>query len=316
MSGLSIFSIAFLVAMLSAALRFATPLLMAALGELYTERTGILNLGLEGVMLGGAFTGFLVMHVTESMLLAFLSALLIGIVLGLLLGFFYIGLKANQVVIGILFSLMMVRFTGYLYRLIFGEGVLARKALLQNFPIPLLSKIPYAGEIFFNQSPLTYLVILLVPCAYFILYRTGFGLKVRSVGEHPQAADTLGINVFRMRYIGMMIGCGMAGMAGAFFSLHFGSFLDTMLSGRGYIALAIVIFGQWSPYKALAGAVLFGFVDALALRLQALSIPIPFQFFLMLPYVLTIVALLVSVRSRGDVGSSNGPKALMQPYER
>jgi simple sugar transport system permease protein len=187
---------------------------------------------------------------------------------------------------------------------------------MESWPIPLLSKIPVLGKILFNQSPITYLVILLMPVAYVVLYKTGFGLKVRSVGEHPQAADTLGINVFRMRYVGMMIGCGAAGMAGTFFSLHFGAFLDTMLSGRGYIALAIVIFGQWNPYRAAAGALLFGFVDALALRLQALSVPVPFQFFLMLPYVLTIAALLLSVRSRGDVGSSNGPNALMVPYER
>ena len=316
MSGTQIFSLAFITAMLAASLRFATPILMAALGELFTERAGILNLGLEGVMLGGAFAGFLVMHVTGNMLLAFLGGLLGGLLLGLLLGFFYITLQANQVVVGILFSLMMVGFTSYLYRLIFGDQVLAPQELLESLPIPLLSDIPILGRILFDQSPITYLVLALVPIAGFVLYRTGFGLSIRAVGEHPRAADTLGINVVRTRYLALLIGCGGAGMGGAFFSLHFGNFLDTMLSGRGYIALAIVIFGQWNPYRALVGAVLFGFVDALALRLQALAIPIPFQFLLMLPYALTIVALVVAVRSRGDVGSSSGPGALMVPYER
>ena len=316
MSGSQIFSGAFLIAMLAAALRFATPILMAALGELFTERAGILNLGLEGVMLGGAFVGFLVMQYTGNMLLAFLAALAAGILIGLGLGFFYITLQANQVVVGILFSLMMVGFTSYLYRLIFGDQVLPHRELLETFPIPLLSGIPYLGRILFDQSPITYLVIILAPIASYVLYRTGFGLSIRAVGEHPRAADTLGIDVIRMRYLGLLIGCAGAGMGGAFFSLHFGQFLDTMLSGRGYIALAIVIFGQWNPYRALVGAVLFGFVDALALRLQALAIPIPFQFLLMLPYALTIAALLISVRSAGDVGSSSGPKALMVPYER
>jgi len=316
MSGLQVLNIAFVTAMLAASLRFATPILMAALGELFTERAGILNLGLEGVMLSGAFVGFLVMHYTNQMLLAFLSTLAVGLLIGLALGFFYVTLQANQVVVGILFSLMMVGFTSYAYRLIFGDVVLSRMELLQNYPIPFLSQIPYLGEILFDQSPITYLVSILVPVASFVLYRTGFGLSIRAVGEHPRAADTLGISIVRMRYLGLLVGCGAASMGGAFFSLHFGSFLDTMLSGRGYIALAIVIFGQWNPYRALVGAVIFGFVDALALRLQALAIPVPFQFLLMLPYALTIAALLIPVRSAGDVGSSSGPEALMVPYER
>jgi simple sugar transport system permease protein len=172
------------------------------------------------------------------------------------------------------------------------------------------------GEVLFNQSPITYLAFLLAPVAALILYRTGFGLKLRAIGEHPRAADTLGVNVNLMRYQAIMIGCAAAGAGGAFFALEFGAFMDTMLSGRGYIALAIVIFGQWQPGRILIGAFLFGLIDALALRLQALSIPVPHQFLLMLPYLLTIIALLVSAGKRLDVGSPSGPKALMTTYER
>jgi simple sugar transport system permease protein len=302
--------------MLSASLRFATPILLAALGELYTERSGILNLGLEGVMLVGAFAGFLTMHFSDSMWLSFLAAVLTGLITGLLLGFFYVTLRANQVIVGILFSLMMVGFTSYAYRLVFGTDTLERQRLLEPLAIPLLSRIPVLGQALFHHSPFTYLALLLVPVAHFVLYRTGFGLQLRAVGEHPRGADTLGIDVTRTRYAGTIIGCVAASAGGAFFALSFGAFLDTMLSGRGYIALAIVIFGRWQPVRALVGAILFGFVDALALRLQALAIPVPHHFLLMLPYLLTIAALLFSVGSRGDVGGPSGPDSLMVPYER
>jgi ABC-type uncharacterized transport system permease subunit len=314
--GSQVLDIVFIAAMLSASLRFATPILLAALGELFTERSGVLNLGLEGVMLCGAFAGFLVAHFTGSMWLSFVAAILVGLLMGLFLGFFYVTLQADQVIVGILFSLMMVGFTSYSYRLIFGIEIPPRQRLLETLPIPILSRIPILGEVLFTQSPFTYLAIIVVPVAHFILYRTGLGLKVRAVGEHPKGADTLGINVIQMRYIGTVIGCVAAGAGGAFFALSFGTFLDTMLSGRGYIALAIVIFGRWNPTRTLVGAVLFGFVDALALRLQALAIPISHHFFLMLPYGLTIAALLFSIGSRGDVGGPSGPDSLMVPYER
>jgi simple sugar transport system permease protein len=316
MNTAQILSAAFLTAMLAASVRFATPILLAALGEIFTERSGVLNLGLEGVMLGGAFAGFWAMAATGNMLVAFLVAALAGLLQGLLLSVFYVTLRSNQVVIGLLYSLMMVGLTSFFYRLMFGETMLGKQELLSTMPIPVLSDIPFVGKILFDQSPITYFVLLLVPVAHFTLYRTRFGLSLRAVGEHPRAADTLGVNVNRMRRLGILIGCTAAAMGGAFFSLHFGQFLDEMLLGRGYIAIAIVIFGQWSPYRALLGALLFGLVDALALRLQALNTGAPFQFLLMLPYVLTILALLVSVRQRGDVGSPSGPTALMTPYER
>ncbi|NUQ36486.1 MAG: ABC transporter permease [Caldilineales bacterium] len=309
-------TLTFMTAMLAAAFRFATPILLAALGEIFTERSGILNLGIEGVMLGGAFVGFYVMYVSGNMWLTFLAAIFAGLCMGGVLGFFYITLRANQVVVGILFSLMMVGLTSFLYRLLFHETMLGKQERLTQLPIPGLSQIPFLGEILFTQSPLTYLALLLAPVAHFLLYRTEFGLSVRAVGEHPRAADTLGVSVTRLRYLSVLIGCGAAAVGGVFFSLHFGQFLDEMLLGRGYIAVAIVIFGQWRPGRALLGAIIFGLVDAFALRLQALSITVPFQFLLMLPYVLTILALLISVRFRGDVGSPSGPHALMAPYER
>ena len=311
-----ILTVAFITALLAASLRFATPILLAALGEMFTERAGILNLGLEGVMLGGAFIGFLVIYVTGNLGLAFLLAIVAGMLIGLILGFFYITLQANQVVAGILFNFMMVGLTGYSYNLLLGQNRLPRLEVLETWPIPLAKEIPIIGEALFDQSLITYTALILVPLAGLVLYRTGFGLKLRSVGEHPRAADTLGINVTLMRYLAMLIGCAGAGAGGAFFALEFGAFMDTMLSGRGYIALAIVIFGRWNPGRILVGAFLFGLIDALALRLQALAIPVPHQFLLMLPYLLTILALLFSVGSRSEVGSPSGPKALMVPYER
>lgn len=311
-----LWSVTFLTALLAASLRFATPILLAALGEVFTERSGILNLGLEGVMLGGAFVAFLVIYGSGNLPLAFLLGIVAGVLFGLGLGFFYITLQANQVVVGILFNFMMVGLTGYSYNLLLGNNRLPRLEVLKPFPVPLLNQVPIVGEILFRQSAITYIAFLLVPAAAFLLYRTGFGLKLRAVGEHPRAADTLGINVNTMRYVAMVLGCAGAGAGGAFFALEFGAFLDTMLSGRGYIALAIVIFGQWKPSRVLVGAVLFGLIDALALRLQALAIPVPHQFLLMLPYLLTIFALLVSAGNRLEVGSPSGPKALMQPYER
>ena len=311
-----ILGMAFVTALLAASLRFATPILLAALGESFTERAGILNLGLEGVMLGGAFIGFLIVYSTGNLGLALLLAILAGMLIGLFLGFFYITLQANQVVTGILFNFMMIGLTGYSYSLLLGQNRLPRLEVLDTFPIPLLREIPVLGEALFDQSPITYLAFLMVPVATLVLYRTGFGLKLRAIGEHPRAADTLGVNVNLMRYLSMMIGCAGAGAGGAFFALGFGAFMDTMLSGRGFIALAIVIFGRWKPSRILAGAFLFGLIDALALHLQALAIPVPHQFLLMLPYLLTILALLVSIGNRLEVGSPSGPKAIMQPYER
>jgi simple sugar transport system permease protein len=310
-----ILNVAFFTALFAAALRFATPILLAALGEIFTERAGILNLGLEGVMLGGTFSAFLTMVATENPLLALVVAVLVGLLLGVVLGLFYVTLQSNQVVIGILFTLMMVAFTGYAYRLLFGDEI-TRVPAIGTLPIPGLEGIPVLGSVLFDQSPLTYLALVLVPVASVVLYKTKFGLKVRAVGEHPRAADTLGVSVPTVRYIGLLIGCGAAGAGGAFFALQFGSFLDAILAGRGYIALAIVIFGRWNPTKALLGAVLFGLVDALALRMQALSVPIPNQFLLMLPYLLTILALLFSIGARSEVGGPSGPKALNTPYER
>jgi general nucleoside transport system permease protein len=310
-----VLSVAFLATLLAAGLRFATPILLAALGEIFTERSGVLNLGLEGVMLSGAFVGFLVILKTGNAFLAFGAAIIAGILIGGILAFFYVTLQANQVVVGILFNLMMVGLTSYVYRLLFGNRVL-NAPRIGTQPVPFFKDLPLLGPALFDQALITYLALLLVPVASLVLYRTAFGLKLRAIGEHPRAADTLGVNVTRLRYIALLIGCGAAGAGGAFFGLQFGAFLDSMLTGRGYIALAIVIFGRWNPAGALAGAFIFGLVDAIALRLQALALPIPNQFLLMMPYLLTILALLFSIRSHSEVGSPSGPRALGTPYER
>lgn len=298
----------------AAGIRLASPLLLAALGELFAERSGVLNLGIEGMMLMGAISGFWITFITQSLFLGVLVAILVGGLMGLLMAFLSVSLRANQIVAGLALWIFGLGFSGFLYRAgIWGPYAYPTVSTFGNVAIPGLSKIPVLGPILFNQSILVYLALIAVPVCFFLLFKTTWGLKVTAVGENPRAADTLGINIFRTRYICVIIGGILAGLAGAFLPLVWmGAFNENMTAGRGFIAFALVIFAAWKPWRILAGSLLFGTIDAIQMRLQAAGgIWIhSYQFLLMLPYILTIVALVILSRRAG------APAALAKPYVR
>lgn len=307
-----IFTSAFLITWLAASIRLAGPVLLAALGETFDELSGVLNVGIEGTILLGALASFLISFHYGNPWLGLLGAILVGLSFNLFLAWMYIDVKASQVVVGIVFNTLALGVASYAYRVAFGEQVTPQKvAMLGTVNIPGLSELPFLGPVLFSHSILVYVTFALVLVSGFVLYRTKFGLKLRAVGEHPRAADTAGIDVRRMRYIGVLLSGAAAGMAGAYIILaQLGLFRDNIVSGRGFIALAIVIFGRWNPYKAGLAALAFGAADALQLSLQIFNFGLPPQLLLSLPYVLTILAM------SGLVGKAISPAALMTPYSK
>lgn len=282
---------------LSASMRLAVPILLAALGGIYNEKSGVLNIGMEGMMIVGSLVGFVTGFFLHSLWLGVLAAVASGILLGMLLGFFVITLDANQVVAGISLNLLCVGVTSLLFRVIFGVGRAPRVNSFEALPVPGLGDIPILGPLLFRQSPLVYITYALVALSFLIIHRTSWGLSIISTGENPEAAETLGVNVTRTRYAAMMVSGGLCALGGAFLSVDStGLFIDNMTAGRGYIALALLILGRRHPFGLLAAALMFGAADALQLRTQILNIGIPFQFMLMLPYILTIIVLVVFVR--------------------
>jgi len=271
-----------------------TVFLFAAVGEIITERAGVLNLGLEGMMLVGAVTGFLVNYELEQLWLGVLAAVIAGGALGLLHALLVVGFRTNQVVTGLTLVIFATGLSGYA-----GESVVgvAPPATFEPVAIPWLSAIPVLGRIFFRQNALVYLSYGLVGATWFWLFKTRPGLNLRSVGESPETADAAGISVVRTRYAAVVAGGGFAGLAGAYLSLaQSPSWVPNMTAGRGWIAIALVIFATWSPVRAVFGAYLFGCVEALGFRLQAVGVDIPSFFVSMLPYLFTIVVLVVISR--------------------
>jgi simple sugar transport system permease protein len=307
-----LFTSAFLITWLAASIRLAGPVLLAALGEIFDELSGVLNIGIEGTILLGALTSFLVSLLSGNAWLGLLAAVLVGLLVNLPLAWMYIDVKASQVVVGIIFNTLALGLASYTYRVVVGETTKPMKApMLPVMDIPGISDLPFLGPVLFNHSVLLYFTILLVFLAGFVLYRTKFGLNLRSVGEHPRAADTTGISVNRMRYIGVLLSGVSAGLAGAYLALsQLGIYRDNIVSGRGFIALAIVIFGRWNPYKATLAALAFGAADALQLSLQIFKFNVPPQVLLSLPYILTILAM------SGLVGKAIPPAGLLTPYEK
>ncbi|MCL4251829.1 MAG: ABC transporter permease [Anaerolineae bacterium] len=299
----------FLLTLLGATLRIATPILYGALGEMIVERAGILNLGIEGTMLLSAFGGFVAAQLSGSIYLGLLIAVAIGVLLSLLMGFLSITLGLNQHVSGLGITLFASGLALFLFRIIYG-GESIPPALEESFPQLRI----FGGtslEPVFSQYVFTYAAFLLVPLLAWLLYRTSFGLRLRSVGENPEAADTAGISVFRTRYVALLMGGALMGLGGAFLSLaQLGAFTHGIINGRGWVAIAIVIFGNWRPWRVLAGALLFGGLQALQLRLQAEGVQLPYEIFLMLPYVMTIVAIAITGRN------ASYPAALLKPYRR
>jgi general nucleoside transport system permease protein len=301
--------IALVQSVLGATWRLATPLIYTSIGEMFTERSGVLNIGLEGIMLFGAFAGFAAGTYSGTPTVGLIAAIIIGLLTGLLFAVFTVTIKANQIVVGAALNMIGLGMTGFLYRTMFDISTTGVKTY-PPLAIPFLSKIPLVGEILFKQSILVYATLVVVPLASFLLYRTGFGLAVRSVGEHPKAADTVGISVTRIRYACCMLGGALAGVGGAFLTLsHTNMFIEGLVAGRGFIALAVVVFGRWKPWGIFGASLLFGVFYALQLQLQAMTNSvIPYQFWQALPYLATLIVL---VALRGRAGA---PRALGVPY--
>jgi simple sugar transport system permease protein len=304
----------FSLTLLSGMVRIATPVLLAALGELVTESSGVMNLGIEGMMLTGAFTGFMTAHGTGSLWLGVLAAIGGGMVAALLMAFMSVTLQVDQVVSGLAINLLAAGLTFYLFRVSFqnvGDQNLPNIDTFRPVDIPVLSDIPVLGEVLFSQPPLTYLALLAVPLISIFLYRTRFGLETRVVGENPRAGDMRGLHVSGLRYAALLFGGLMAGLGGAFLTLDSsGLFVPQISGGRGFIAFALVIVGNWSAWKILIGALFFGFIDSLQLQLQAVGSDVPHQLLLALPYLMTIVILVVAR------GRSSAPLSLGRPYAR
>lgn len=302
----------FVIGVLAASIRLATPILLAALGEIFVERAGILNLGIEGTMLMGALGGFLGGYWTGNLWVGLLTGCLAGVLFGLLMGVMSITIKANQVVAGLGITILGSGLSTLLFRLAFGlRSQPPTLRIFPNLPVPGLSSIPIMGPILFQHNILVYLTLILVPIASLVLYRTHFGLKLRAVGESPDAADTRGIRVDRIRYLSLVIGGALAGLGGSYLVLgSLGLFWTQMTAGRGFIAIAVVIFSKWDPARALVGALVFGLASAVQISLQTLRVPIPSEILLMLPYIITIVVL-VGVSRRAEF-----PGAFAVPYYR
>jgi len=305
--------ILFTASLWAAAIRIASPLIFATLGELICERAGVLNLGIEGIMTVGAFAGWVAVYHGADLWTGLVIAALAGAAFGLLHGFLTVPLGLSQHVTGIGVTLLGMSLTYYTYRLVFPEVTSPPKIEpFAPYAIPGLSDIPFCGEALFRQTPLTYLAFISVLAVAYVLYRTPIGLAVRTVGENPAAVEAQGIDVTWLRMGAVAVGSAFMAIGGAFLTMSaFNSFYFDMVNGRGWISIALVVFGSWRPGKALLGAILFAAFDAYQLRLQQLAGGyVPYQVFLMLPYILSILALIVMSRRAGY------PRALMLAYRK
>jgi ABC-type uncharacterized transport system permease subunit len=298
-----------LVGILASGIRLATPYLYAAIGETLGQRSGVLNLGVEGQMLLGAFAAFYVAYTTGNLWLGMLAAVIVGALMGLAMAFVTVNLQAQQGISGIGFYLFGLGMSDLLFQKLLGTVETVQG--FEKINIPILSDLPVLGPIFFSQNLLVYGAYLLVPVAWFIINKTTLGLKIRAVGENPEAADSLGVSVAGVRYFTITLGGILSGVAGASLSIALlNVFQQNMTSGLGFIAVALVYFGAWRPWGVLGGALIFSMVNSLQLWVQVLGIPIPSDIAVMMPYVLTIVVLVISV------SRVRSPSALTKPFER
>ncbi len=333
------FSLTVLIGILTSGVRLATPYLYAAIGEMLGQRSGVLNLGVEGQMLMGAFAAFYVTYVTGNLGWGLIAALAVGALMGLAMAFVTVHLQAQQGISGIGFYLFGLGLSDLLFQKLVGtvrtvsgfpkielpvlgqipflgeiQKLVGTVRTVSGFPkieLPVLGQIPFLGEIFFQHNLLVYLAYLLVPLAWFVLYKTTLGLKIRAVGENPQAADSLGVSVARVRYFTIILGGMLSALGGASLSVGLlNVFQQNMTSGMGFIAVALVYFGAWSPLGVLLGAWIFSMINALQLWMQILGVPIPSDIAIMLPYVMTILVLVfAALRTRA-------PSALTKPFTR
>jgi ABC-type uncharacterized transport system permease subunit len=301
-----------IVSVLRSTLRQSTPITLGALCGIFCERSGIVNIAIEGMMLMSAFTGYYAnVYLTAlplwlRLIVSIIVAALTGGLTSAIHAVLCIRFKVDHIISGTVINILAIGLTGYFYV----HGV-QTEGKLQPIHIPLLADVPIVGEVLFNNGPITYMALILVFAVSFVLWRTTWGLRMRAVGEHPRAADTVGINVYRMQYTNVIIGGCIAGLGGAFLTLEaVGSFERLMTNGRGFIALAAMIFGKWTPFGSLGAALLFGFANALQTQLQFTGgINIPHQFIGMLPYLLTVIVL------AGFVGRARPPANVGKPYE-
>ncbi|MCG7416431.1 MULTISPECIES: ABC transporter permease [Microbacterium] len=300
-----------LTGLLAGGLSLSVPLIFGAMCGVLSERVGVVNIAIEGQLLAGAFTSAVVATMTGNPFIGLIAAAVAGVLVSFVLAAFAIKYFVDQVIVGVVLNVLVVGLTSFLF-----SQLLAPNAAFLNspprfprLPIPVLADIPIIGPMLFNQTVIVYLMYVTVIAVYIGLFHTRWGLRLRAVGEHPQAADTVGINIARTRFWNVSLGGAIAGLGGAFFTLgSVGAFNKEMTAGAGYIALAAVIFGQWDPIRATLAALLFGFASNLQNTLGVIGSPVPSEFMLMLPYVVTIFAV------AGLVGKVRGPAAAGKPY--
>ena len=300
----------FLTGLVAGSFALAVPLIFGSMAGILAGRSGVVNIAIEGQLLSGAFTAAVVGSLTGSVWAGLVAAILSGVLVSWLLAVFSIKYLVNQVIVGVVLNVLVAGLTSFLFSTVLtGGSGLNRPPHFQDIRIPFLADIPILGPILFDQTILGYGMYLIVGLLWFALFRTRWGLRVRAVGEHPKAADTVGIDVNRTRYLSVLLGGAVAGMGGAFFTLvASSSFSKEMTAGQGFIALAAVIFGRWNPIGAFFAALLFGFATNMQYVLAILGTPVPSQFMAMLPYLVTVFAV------AGLVGRSRGPAASGVPY--
>ena len=297
------------VAMLAISITKATPLTFGALSGVFSERSGVVNIAIEGMMLSAAFFGFIVGAQTGSLAAGLGAAVLTGMTMALLHAVLSIRFRVDQIISGTVINILAVGLTGFFNRQLFATGAPSGQGVLPQVPLPVLQDLPILGPILFRHQPLTLAAILLVFVSHWVLFRTRWGLRTRAVGEHPLAADTVGIDVIRMRYANVVLGGALAGLGGAYFTLESVPHFEPLITnGRGFIALAAMIFGKWTPIGAWGAALLFGVTEALPVALQIQGVAVPYQLVGMLPYVLTIVVV------AGAIGRAQPPAAVGVPY--
>jgi general nucleoside transport system permease protein len=300
--------------LLASMIRLATPLILAALGGLFSERSGVINIALEGMMLSGAFTAAAVTARTGNPWIGLLAAGLAGVLVAFIHAVASIQYKADQVVVGtainILFLGIPALVSGAMFESTGATPQLPREQVLPDWNIPLLDRIPVLSQLLSGHKPIVYLALAMVPITYYVLFKTRFGLRLRAVGENPEAADTAGVSVAKMRYAGVMLSGLLAAIGGAYLSIGQNSlFTRNMTAGRGFIALAALILGKWHPVGALLACLLFGVAEAISIRMQGV-VNIPVQFIQIIPYVLTLVVL------AGFIGRATPPRALGIAYQK
>jgi general nucleoside transport system permease protein len=308
----AVFNMKFIQELLLSTVRMATPILIVALGELYSERAGLVNIGLDGIMAFGALIGFLVSYITGSPYLGILAGAVGGIMINMVYAFCTIHLGAEQIVYGMAINIFSPALASFIYKVYFGiNSTLIQATLMKELPIPFLSKLPVLGKVLFSHTPVVYLIYLMVPLTFVFFNKTKAGLNYKAVGEFPKAAESLGINVVRQKYIACIICGALAGIGGAYLTTcYISTYSDGVVAGRGFIALSAVIFGRWMPGGVMMAALLFGFTDAIQLRMQVMSPGTPYQLLAMLPYLCTLFVLaFLGIKKAG-------PKANGKPYFR